>query len=197
MPRINLLPWRQLDRARRQREFGLAVVGAVLSAAAVTLLASWSITAAIDRQNDRNALLKQEIAKLDRQITEIRDLENQKQGLLARMDIIARLQRSRPEVVHVFDQLVRTLPDGVYLTSVKQTDKRIELRGVAQSSTRVSTFMRNLEGSDWLTSPELQVIESAKSGSGSEFVLYVTQKSAEPEPVGAPPRHGVRVGGKS
>jgi type IV pilus assembly protein PilN len=197
MPRINLLPWRQLERARRQREFGLAVVGAVLVAGVVTLLTSWTITAAIDRQNERNALLKQEIAALDKQITEILDLENQKQRLVARMEIISKLQRSRPEIVHVFDQLVRTLPDGVYLTSVKQTDKRLEIRGVAQSSTRVSTFMRNIEASEWLTNPELQVIETAKAGSGSDFTLYATQKSAEPENAPDPKRRGPHVGGKS
>ena len=197
MPRINLLPWRQLERARRQREFGLAVVGAVLSAAAVTLMTSWAFTAAINRQNDRNLLLKHEIGELDKQITEIRDLENQKQRLVARMEIISKLQRSRPEVVHVFDQLVRTLPDGVYLTSVKQTDKRIELRGVAQSSTRVSTFMRNIESSDWLTNPELQVIEATKSGIGSEFILFATQKSAEPEATTGTTRRSPHIGGKS
>jgi type IV pilus assembly protein PilN len=197
MPRINLLPWRQQERARRQREFGLAVVGAVLAAGAVTLLTSWTITAAIDRQNDRNALLKREISALDKQITEILDLENQKQRLVARMEIISKLQRSRPEIVHVFDQLVRTLPEGVYLTSVKQTDKRLEIRGVAQSSTRVSTFMRNIEASEWLTNPELQVIETAKSGSGSEFTLFATQKSSEPDVPSGPSRKGPHVGGKS
>ena len=197
MPRINLLPWRQQERARRQREFGLAVVGAVLAAGAVTLLTSWTITAAIDRQNDRNALLKREIAALDKQITEILDLENQKQRLVARMEIISKLQRSRPEIVHVFDQLVRTLPEGVYLTSVKQTDKRLEIRGIAQSSTRVSTFMRNIEASEWLTNPELQVIETAKSGNGSEFTLFATQKSSEPDVPSGPSRTGPHVGGKS
>jgi type IV pilus assembly protein PilN len=181
MPRINLLPWRQQERAQRQREFGLAVVGAVLAAGAVTLLISWTITAAVDRQNERNALLKREIAQLDTQIKEIVDLETQKRRLVARMDIISKLQRSRPEIVHVVDQLVRTLPDGVHLTQVKQTDKRIELHGVAQSSTRVSTFMRNIEASAWLTNPELQVIETAKVGAGSEFVLFATQKSMEPD----------------
>ena len=197
MPRINLLPWRQLERARRQREFGLAVVGAVLSAAAVTLMTSWAFTAAIDRQNDRNLLLKHEIAELDKQITEIRDLENQKQRLVARMEIISKLQRSRPEVVHVFDQLVRTLPDGVYLTSVKQTDKRIELRGIAQSSTRVSTFMRNIESSDWLTNPELQVSEATKTGVGSDFTLFATQKSVEPEAAVGATHRAPHIGGKS
>lgn len=177
MPRINLLPWRQQDRARRQKEFGIAAIGAVLVAAAVTLVTSWGFSAAVDRQKDRNALLKTEIEELDRQITEILGLESQKQRLLARMEIIERLQRSRPEVVHVFDQLARTLPDGVYLTSVKQSSKRIELKGVAQSSTRVSTFMRNIEASEWLENPQLQVVQTTQSGGGSSFTLFATQKT--------------------
>lgn len=196
MPRINLLPWRLQERIRRQREFGIAVVGAIFAAGVVTLITSWAFTAAIDRQNERNALLKREIAALDKQITEILDLENQKTRLVARMDIISKLQRSRPEIVHVFDQLVRTLPDGVYLTTVKQSDKKIEIHGIAQSSTRISTFMRNIEASEWLANPELQVIETAKSGTGSEFTLFAMQKSAEPEPVTDIKRHGPKVGGK-
>jgi len=196
MPRINLLPWRQQLRAQRKREFGLAVMGALLGAAAVSLFVSWGISAAIDRQNERNELLRVEIAALDKQIAEIRGLESQKNRLVARMDIIAKLQRSRPEVVHVFDQLARTIPDGVYLTGVKQTDKKIEIRGVAQSSTRVSTFMRNIEESPWLMNPELQVIETQKgSSTASDFTLYATQKSAEPADDPKRPRRVVRTGG--
>lgn len=190
MPRINLLPWRQQERQRRQKEFMIGAGGAVLAAAAVTLFTSWGVAAAIDRQRDRNELLKTEISDLDRQITEILGLEAQKQRLLARMEIIERLQRSRPEVVHVFDQLARTLPDGVYLTSVKQADKKIELKGVAQSSTRVSTFMRNIEASAWLENPQLQVVETAKQGgTGSNFTLFATQKTlagADDAEFGAP-----------
>ncbi len=177
MPRINLLPWRQQQRAQRQKEFGMFSLGAVLAALAVTLFTSWGVSASIDRQRDRNELLKTEIAELDRQITEILGLEAQKQRLLARMEIIERLQRSRPEVVHVLDQLARTLPDGVYLTNVKQTDKKLEIKGVAQSSTRVSTFMRNIEASPWLQDPQLQLVETRKGGGGAEFTLFATQKS--------------------
>ena len=197
MPRINLLPWRQQQRAQRQREFGLAGLGAVLVAGAVTLFTSWGISGAIDRQHERNELLKKEIAILDKQITEILGLEAQKQRLVARMEIITRLQRSRPEVVHVFDQLARTLPDGVFLTSVKQTDKRLELKGVAQSTTRVSTFMRNIEGSPWVSNPELQVVETLRGGgSGSEFTLFATQKSLQPaDEEQRAPRRGPRAGG--
>jgi type IV pilus assembly protein PilN len=175
------------------------VLGALLAAGAVTLFTSWAISGAIDRQHDRNEVLKKEIAELDKQITEILGLEAQKQRLVARMDIITRLQRSRPEVVHVFDQLARTLPDGVYLSSVKQNDKRLELKGIAQSSTRVSTFMRNIEASPWLTNPELQVVETMKTGgTGSEFTLFATQKSVEPaEDERRPARKAARPAGAS
>lgn len=198
MPRINLLPWRQQERAKRQKEFGLAAVGAVIAAAAVTLFTVWGYDWSIQRQKERNELLKTEIAELDKQITEILGLEAQKQRMKARMDIIQRLQRSRPEVVHVLDQLARTLPDGVYLSTVKQTDKKLELKGIAQSSTRVSTFMRNIEGSPWLTNPELQVVETLKSGgSGSEFTLFATQKSLEPAEDEQKPRKTPRPVGAS
>jgi type IV pilus assembly protein PilN len=206
MPRINLLPWRQQERQRRQKEFGLFAMGAVAAAAAVTLFTSWGVSAAIDRQQARNELLKTEIGELDRQITEILGLEAQKARLQARIEVIERLQRSRPEVVHVFDQLARTLPEGVYLTSVKQTDKKLELKGVAQSSTRVSTLMRNIEASPWLQDPQLQVVETLKNeAQGSAFTLFATQKSMNPDDApaapaaaprgkgGKPPRGGVRT----
>lgn len=189
MPRINLLPWRQEERQKRAKQFYLLGVGAVLAAGAVTLLATIVVSSMTSGQKDRNEYLKSEIAGLDRQITEILGLESQKQRLLARMEIIERLQRSRPEIVHVFDQLARQLPDGVYLTSVKQTDRKLEIKGIAQSSTRVSTFMRNIEASEWLANPELQLVQTKgiTAGNGAEFVLLAQQKgtdpAAEPEPV--------------
>jgi type IV pilus assembly protein PilN len=131
----------------------------------------------IDRQQGRNEYLKKQIEELDRQITEILGLEAQRDRLIARMEIIDKLQRSRPEVVHLVDQIVRTLPDGIYLTSVKQNDKKLEIKGVAQSSTRVSTFMRNIEASDWLGDPQLQVVEARKGAQGgADFVLFATAK---------------------
>jgi type IV pilus assembly protein PilN len=196
MPQINLLPWRQQQRAQRQKEFGLFAGGALMAALAVTLFTSWGFSAAIDRQRERNELLKSEIADLDRQITEILGLEAQKASMRARMEIVERLQRSRPEVVHVIDQLARTLPDGVYLTSVKQTDKKLELKGIAQSSTRVSTLMRNIEASPWLSDPQLQVVETLKAGgSGSDFTLFATQKTTEPADDQRKPRRAGRATG--
>lgn len=178
MRRINLLPWREQQRKDRQKAFivglGVATAAAVLATSAAYV---W-MGSMIEAQYQRNALLRTEISTLDAQITEIDNLEAQKQKFIARMEIIDRLQRSRPEVVHVFDTLVRTLPDGTYLTSVKQADGRIKLVGVAQSSTRVSTFMRNVDASEWLRNPELEIVEN-KSGNafGSEFTLTVQQSS--------------------
>ena len=176
MPRINLLPWREAERKRRRQEFLLGVVGALAGAGLVWLIVNWQFQAAIDYQNERNQLLSNEIAELDKQITEILGLEQQKQRLIARMEIIEQLQRSRPEVVHLFDQLVRTLPEGVYLTSVSQNNRRLQLKGVAQSSTRVSTYMRNLDASEWLENPALEVVQTTDDA-GANFTLYASQVS--------------------
>src|SRR5262245_11769112 len=164
MPSINLLPWRQALRARRRKEFLVGIGAAAVLAALVTVAASFMVSAMIDAQNRRNELLKAEIAELDKAIEQILALEEQKSRMIARMQVIDRLQSSRPEIVKFFDDVVKTLPEGVYLTSVKQAGKKFEFNGVAQSSTRVSAFMRNLDASETLSTPELKVIQS---GGGS------------------------------
>lgn len=198
MPRINLLPWREAERKRKRQEFIFAAVGALLAAGVLTLIVNWQFESAISQQNSRNQVLKTEIAALDQQITEILGLEQQKARLRARLDVIEQLQRSRPEVVHLFDQLVRTLPDGVYLTSVKQTDRRIQLNGTAQSSTRVSSYMRNIDSSQWLTDPALEVVETKGAATaGAQFTLYANQIGvATPESAtsGTAVRAGARAG---
>jgi type IV pilus assembly protein PilN len=178
MPRINLLPWRADERKERKLAFTVALGVAGLGAAVVTFAIYLMYGTMIDAQEHRNEQLRVEIKKLDKQIEEINDLESSKQRFIARMDIIEKLQRSRPEIVHVFDEIVRTLPDGVYLIGVKQTDKRFKFEGVAQSSTRVSSFMRNIDGSEWLRNPELEVVQTTKDkGPGSNFTLYAQQVS--------------------
>lgn len=178
MPRINLLPWREAERKQRRQEFGAGAIGALLLGGVIAFGINWQMQRAIDNQNERNNYLRNEIAQLDKQITEILDLEQKKQRLLARMQVIEQLERSRPEIVHVFDQLVRTLPDGVYLTQVKQTDRKIQLKGVAQSSTRVASYMRNLDASEWLTDPSLDILETkGANDAGSEFTLNVAQEN--------------------
>lgn len=160
MPRINLLPWREELRKQRQKNFAVAAVVAIAAAGIVTLVAGLIVNGWIDYQNDRNQRLTEEIARLDALIAEIASLERQKDRLLARMEVIEELQRRRPESVHLFDQLVRILPDGVFFDSVKQTVNRVELQGMAESSTRVSALMRNVESSEWLKNPNLSIVES-------------------------------------
>ena len=181
MPRINLLPWREAERKRKRQEVILSIGAAIATAALVTLLGRWQMSAAIEHQNDRNRIISEEIAELDKQIQEILGLENQKRRLLARMEVIETLQRSRPEIVHIFDEVVRVLPEGVYLTYLKQSGTRFEIRGVAQSSTRVSAFMRNIDASEWLADPALRIVETkGRDAGGAEFTLFANQRSRVP-----------------
>jgi type IV pilus assembly protein PilN len=181
MPRINLLPHREEARRVKRREFMIALGAAVLAGFLVSGLGKLLYASWINDQTAKNDLLKREIGKLDSQITDILDLENRKQRLLARMDIIDKLQRSRPEIVHLLDELMRTVPEGVYLTSISQSGKKIELHGIAQSSTRVSTYMRNIDASTRLANPELQVVEAAPNSptGGSSFTLTATTPSVD------------------
>ena len=177
MPRINLLPWRNEERKERKLAFIVAVGGATVAAAVAAFAAYLLLNSMIDGQNQRNDRLRAEIKLLDKQIEEINNLESAKQKFIARMEIIEKLQRSRPEIVHLFDEIVRQLPEGVYLTGVKQVDRRLKFDGVAQSSTRVSAFMRNIDGSEWLRNPELEVVQVATQSSGSSFTLFAEQVS--------------------
>jgi type IV pilus assembly protein PilN len=174
MPRINLLPWREQERKVRRREFMVALGAAAFIGVVCVLFGKYILYASwIDAQTAKNTILHNEIVKLDAQIADIQDLENRKQRLVARMEIIEKLQRKRPEIVHLFDELVKTVPEGIYLTQIKETGKKLEMKGVAQSSTRVSTFMRNIDSSSWMDNPQLQVVETSKDSptGGSSFTL--------------------------
>ena len=185
MPRINLLPWRDEQRKERRNQFYVALGVAVVAAGIVLLLSNMTFNSIIDHQFSRNDLLKSEIAELDKRIEEIIDLEQQKDRMLARMEIIEQLQRSRPGIVHVFDELVRTLPNGVYLTEVTQTGSTLEMIGAAESNTRGSALMRNIDKSEWLSDPDLEVVEvktdrQGRRGDGarfSEFTVFAKQVS--------------------
>lgn len=179
MPRINLLPWREAERKRRQRDFLIAVGAAFAVAVIVVGLTGFIYSQRIEHQQERNARLEAEIVELEKSIAEIDGLERQKERLLARMEIIERLQGSRPEIVHLFDELTRQLPEGVYLTGLKQTGAEVELSGVAQSSTRVSALMRRIDGSEWLTDPVLVRVETVDSGPGRQSQFVVTIKQVE------------------
>jgi len=158
--RINLLPHREQKRVARQRQFvTLAITLAVLGLAVVALVHG-VLAAQIENQNDRNRLLQSEIAKLDEQIKEIDRLREQIEAVLARKQVVETLQANRNEAVHLIDQLVRQLPDGIYLKSIKQAGTKVTAVGVAQSNARVSTLMRNIEASPWLSRPELVEIKA-------------------------------------
>src|SRR6267154_4426129 len=177
MPRINLLPWRTELRQKRKKEFLVALMGAVFVGAALVYLSKLTVQGWTSAQLERNDILKMEITVLDKQIEEIKGLKSQKDRLLARMRVIDQLQRSRPEVVHLFDEIVKAVPEGVNLTDVVQAGQRIELRGVAQSSTRVSALMRNIDGSKWMKDPSLDIVESVAAGTdkNSKFKLFAQQ----------------------
>jgi type IV pilus assembly protein PilN len=183
MPRINLLPWRDELRIHRRNQFYVALGGAVVGAAAVIGISYLVFDGIVNHQKSRNTILQEEIEVLNIKIEEIIDLEDKKDRLLARMEIIEQLQRSRPGIVHVFDELVKTLPSGVFLTSVKQTGQRLEISGSAESNTRVSALMRNIDKSEWLMDPDLEVVEVKTNRSGdtggraSEFTVFATQAS--------------------
>ncbi len=171
MPNINLLPWREELRKRRQKKFVASALTAVAAMAGIVIAVHMFFQQKISFQEKRNAYLSEEIAKLDGKIAEIKDLDKEKQRLLARMEIIQQLQSSRPEVVHMVDELVTTLPDGVYYTKVAQRNRTLSMEGIAQSNARVSSLMRRLDASEWLTNPFLVEIKADSKGSDDIFRL--------------------------
>ena len=177
MPRINLLPWRVELRQKRKKDFLVALGGSLIVAVGVVYLSKLTVQGWTSAQQSRNQVLRTEIAALDKQIEEITTLENQRERLRARMQIITQLQRSRPEVVHLFDELVDAIPEGVYLTEVVQQGGRIEVRGNAQSSTRVSALMRNIDDSEWLRQPGLEGVDFVTRGAerNAQFTVFAEQ----------------------
>ncbi len=178
MARINLLPWREWERNRKQREFAVMAAGGAILAALIVVFAHIQMEAMIGGQNDRNNYLKTEIAALDKRIEKIKDLESTKAKLLARMNVIQQLQSNRPISVHLLDELVRTLPDGVHLNKFTQQGTSLTMEGVAQSNARVSAYMRNIDGSPWLENPKLNVIETKTEDRRrvADFTLLANQK---------------------
>ncbi|MBT8765673.1 type 4a pilus biogenesis protein PilN [Metapseudomonas boanensis] len=188
MARINLLPWREQLREERKQRF-LVALGAVLAlAAGLVFLGDQYLNGAIENQLARNDFVRKEIAVLDARIKEISELKTRRQQLLERMKIIQDLQGNRPIIGRVFDQLVRTLPDGVYFSGLKMTGKSIEIVGAAESNNRVSNLMRNLDASEWLMAPNLTEVKAITAGAvdqANTFQLTVqqTQPGAEEEAV--------------
>lgn len=184
MPHINLLPWREELRRERQRQFINIAVGAAVVMIGIILLTHIRFSTMINEQDGRNKFLQEEIVRVDAEIKEIETLEKEKEALLARMTIIQQLQSSRPEVVHLFDEIAKTIPEKAYLLKMSRKDTLISIEGVADSNDYVSEFMRSLNASPWLTNPKLSVIESGKGKypNSSWFQLQVTQ--THPENIG-------------
>ena len=180
MARINLLPWRAERRRQRQKEF-MAMLGVSAAAAVVVSFLIWMFyNGLISGEKERNDYLREQITQVDAKIKEIEALDQKKQKLLARKEVIEKLQANRSQMVHLFDSLVRTIPDGVTLTSIQQNGEMLTLKGRSQSNARVSTYMRNLEGSGWMTSPELSVIEARGDNKGLPYEFDLTVKLANP-----------------
>ena len=174
--RLNLLPWREMRRREQDRQLLTIAIGAWVLMVVIVFYAHVHVSAQIDTQNKRNEFLKQEIAKVEKEIKEIAELKKRRQDLIARMNVIQQLQADRTRVVRVFDELVRRVPEGVQLKTLKQTGgTSMALTGVAQSNARVSALMRNFDASDWFADPELEVINVRQSGGDrvSEFSLKV------------------------
>ena len=178
MARINLLPWREQLREERKKEFLTILALVVLFAGALVFLGDRYINGRIDHQNERNAFLKKEITLLDARIKEIEELQARRAQLLDRMKIIEDLQGKRPIIVRVFDELARTLPDGVYFTELAMKGAELSVKGGAESNSRVSNLMRQMDGSEWLTAPNLTAVKAVTSGAldqANVFELTVKQ----------------------
>lgn len=183
MAHINLLPWREEERTRKKKEFFTITGGVSLLMGVIGLAVHLYVGGIVDYQVSRNDLLKDEIKKVDAKIKEIKELEKKKEQLISRMRIIERLQRNRPEVVHVFDELARIVPEGLYIENMEQKGRLLTIKGRAQSNARVSAFMRALEASKWFASPSLTVISTKGKSTERyrEFTLKVNQASPEAE----------------
>jgi len=183
MARINLLPWREELRKQRQREFGVMIVVGLLIFVGIAAYAHFFIEDMMENQGRRNATLQREIDALDLKIIEIRNLEKKKADLLARMNIIQTLQQSRPQIVHLFDEIARTAPEGVFLTSLRQKGAKLDMQGQAQSNARVSSYMRKIDQSGWIGHPQLQSIITkgkGKDGGHNRFKLNAVQQVKKP-----------------
>ncbi|MDH5324080.1 MAG: PilN domain-containing protein [Gammaproteobacteria bacterium] len=179
MPHINLLPWREAQRAEKQRQFASMAAGGAMIAILGVVLIHLQYAGLIEGQKGRNEFLKTNIAEVDKQISEIKSLKADKKALLARMEVIQKLQTSRPEIVHIWEEVAKATPKGVHLTRTSRKNRSLALEGEADSHDSVSIFMRNLDASAWLTNPKLEIIQSVKGS--SKFKLALEQATPETE----------------
>ena len=180
MARINLLPWRETRRHEQQKEFFTLMGLAAALCAIVVLMTHFEINGKIGHQERRNQYLTNEIKILDDKIKEIKKLDSTRQALIERMEVIQNLQAARPGIVHLFDELVTTLPEGIHLTSLKQNGDKLKLAGRAESNARVSSYMRNIEASEWLSNPSLGVIETKETELARISEFSLTSKQTNP-----------------
>lgn len=183
MARINLLPWREAERKKKQKDFFTTTALSACLMGVIIFYAHLHISSMIETQTARNTFLQDQIKVLDQKIEDIKKLEKDKESLLARMNVIQELQRSRPGIVRMFDEMVRTVPEGIYLTKLERKGDEITITGAAQSNARVSNFMRTLEESQWFDNPRLVVIDASKKTEqgGSMFTLTVRQVTMNQE----------------
>ncbi|HEY9118391.1 MULTISPECIES: PilN domain-containing protein [Marinobacter] len=183
MAKINLRPWREELRAEKQKQFVVMILGAAILAAGLAFLWKTDMDSRIAYQQSRNAYIQTAMKQLDAQIKEIESLKRKRDELLARMKVIQDLQGKRPVIVRVFDEMVRTLPDGLFYTDLKKVGDRIDVVGMAESNSRISSLMRKFDESDWFTDPNLTNVAAAdKRRAGySQFNLSVQQKTPEAE----------------
>ncbi|HEY0721231.1 MAG TPA: PilN domain-containing protein [Gammaproteobacteria bacterium] len=197
MAHINLLPWREELRKQRKRDFFIAIGSAAFAMVLVVIALHFYYSALIDNEESRISYMQAEIKSVEAKIKEIDELEKKKAQLIARMQVIDQLQKNRPEVVHMFDELVRLVPEGMTLTNMVQKDRMITLEGDAQSNARVSALMRALDASEWFADPVLDVIKasSGKGESAQTFKLRVQQKTIQGEVVQGVTAKGVSAQG--
>lgn len=176
MAHINLLPWREEQRHEQTRQFATIAALSLALTGAIIFLVHVTLANQIDHQKFRNKILQDEITTLDDSLKQIETLEDTKAQLLARMDVIQSLQQRRPQIVHLFDDFVRTVPEGLFLTNIKQQGENLTIEGVAESNGRVSAYMRNIDSSKWMATPSLKVIETKKGTlRSSTFKLTTSQ----------------------
>lgn len=181
MTRINLLPWREWERQRTRQQFFYVLALAVILGIGIVFWANRISASAVANQQARNEYLHRQLAQMDRRIATIRSLKSTRDALLARMQVIEKLEQSRPTVVHLFDQLVRTAPDGLYLTSVDNRSGNLKISGVADSPAVVSTYMRQIAGSQWMGAPNLQIVRTHARGNEKSSDFTVTTKVTNPQ----------------
>ena len=180
MAHINLLPWREEQRQEQTRQFATVTVLSLILTGALMFLVHATFNGQIEHQKFRNKMLQDEIKTLDASLKQIETLEDTKEQLLARMDVIQSLQQQRPQIVRLFDDFVRTVPEGIFLREIKQEGTQLTIQGVAESNGRVSAYMRNIDASDWMSTPKLKVIETKKGAfRSSDFTLITSQTSPD------------------